>query len=191
MKSATRSSKYKQFVKDKLTPERWEHTRGVMDLAGKLADTYDIHRERLLTSALLHDNARDINESDQKELAINFQGELDRIEEKSPGLWHAPAGAQRIVNQFEFNRDDPIVWTVANHSTGHPELGKLLKGLLVADFAEPSRTHSSAATIRNLIGNEPLDSLVREVMEGKVKWLMKTKRLIHPKSITTYNSLCD
>lgn len=178
------------FVRDSVPEARWIHTRGVMDLAEQLSSTYDLPEQSLERAALLHDNARGLPLEEQQDLARRFRGELDRIELSVPGLLHAPAGAQRMIEELHFSPEDPLLDVVANHSTGAPRPGPLLSGLLVADFAEPNREYPEAETIRDRIGVQSLEDLVHETIRFKIKFLLDDPTPIHPRSVRTFNSLC-
>lgn len=183
---------HERFVKDAVSPGRWTHVRGVLTMASRMEEAYpDLPAEPLRLAALFHDNARDLDRDEQRRLAEEYRGELDPVEARTPPLWHAPAGARRMVENFGMDPDDPAVRAVAFHSTGHPSLDPVLKGLLVADYAEPNRTFSRAASIRQRVGTDALDGLVREVLRGKIETCLERNLPVHPRGVEAYNALCD
>lgn len=181
----------KDFVRSNLTPERWEHTRGVMELGTHLTEVYDLETEEFRTAALFHDNARDLSESDQHQLAVRYRNGLDDIEDDVPGLWHAPAGAQRMIEAFDYDESNRIVRAVGFHSTARPNPSTCLLALVVADFAEPNRSYPEAQTIRSTIGDSSLPKLACATLEHKLRRMLETNRRIHPRSIECWNQLCD
>lgn len=184
-------SDHEDYVRSSVPPKRWKHTRGVMDLAARLAGAYrELPEDPLLRAALFHDNARSLPTDEQRRLAVRYRGELDSVEDRVEGLWHAPAGAQRMVEDFSMDPEAPPVRAVAFHSTGHPELSLVLKGLLVADFAEPNRTFSRARTLRDRVAEEPLDELVRQVLHAKIETCLERDWPVHPWGVEAYNALC-
>lgn len=180
-----------EFVRTSVPEDRWVHTQGVMDLGHRLASTYDLPEQSLQQAALLHDNARGLPLEEQESLARQFRGELDRIERSVPGLLHAPAGAQRMVEELGFSPENPLLDVVANHSTGAPHPEPTLSGLLVADFAEPNREYPEAETIRERIGSEPLVDLVHDTLRFKIKFLLDDSTPLHPRSVRAFNYLCE
>lgn len=180
-----------EFVRTSVPEDRWVHTQGVMDLGHRLASTYDLPEQSLRRAALLHDNARGLPLEEQELLARRFRGELDRIERSVPGLLHAPAGAQRMVDELGFSPEHSLLDVVANHSTGAPHPGPTLSGLLVADFAEPNREYPEAETIRERIGTKPLVDLVHDTLRFKIKFLLDDPTPLHPRSVRAFNSLCE
>lgn len=181
----------KAFVKSDLSPERWEHTLGVIQLGQRLASVYDLDDAALRTAALFHDNARDLPEDEQHELAARYRDGLDEIEQNIPGLWHAPAGAQRMIETFDYSQSEPILRAVAYHTTARPNPSQCLMALFVADFSEPNRSHPEADTIRSRIGERSLEQLVEAVLEQKLHRTLETDGQIHPRSIEYWNQLCD
>jgi predicted HD superfamily hydrolase involved in NAD metabolism len=179
------------YVRNKLSTDRWNHTEGVRATAKTLSDTYDISRPQLDRTALVHDLGRGVPPEEQHQLAKNYRKGLDSIERSVSKLWHAPAGAQLLLTTLDYNPDDPIVTAVANHTTGSPNPSPLLQALLVADFAEPNRSYSEAGQIRDQIGQVPLIGLTRQVLQLKIQYVMVDDQRIHPRSVKSYNSLCD
>lgn len=179
------------FVRSSMGAERWEHTQGVVALSERIGEVYSLPRDPLLTAALFHDNARNLPRDQQHELARLFRGELDEVEESVPGLWHAPAGAQRMLENFDFIRSDTSVQAVAFHTTATPDLSQCLQGLLVADFAEPNRSYPEATEVRSSIGESPLLDLVGKVVRYKLTRAVESGHKIHERSIRTHNKLCD
>lgn len=179
------------FVKQSVSASRWEHTLGVMDLGQHLAETYDLDEDQLRTAALFHDNARSLSDGKQHELAKQYRKGLDEIEEAVPGLWHGPAGAQRMIENFDYARADTVVHAVAFHTTSAPDPSGCLRGLLVADFAEPNRSYPEAEDVRSSIGETDLDELVLTVVDHKLIRTIERGHRVHPRSIRTHNQLCD
>lgn len=183
---------HERFVKDAISPGRWKHVRGVVQMADRLAETYpQLPVEPLRVAALFHDNARDLEQDAQRRLAEAYRGDLDPVEARTPPLWHAPAGAQRMVQAFDMDADAQAVRSVAFHSTGHPSLDPVLKGLLLADYVEPNRTFARAESLRDRIGSADLDELVRGVLHGKIVTCLERDLPIHPRGVEAYNALCD
>ncbi|MFB6345168.1 MAG: bis(5'-nucleosyl)-tetraphosphatase (symmetrical) YqeK [bacterium] len=190
MTDSTKTLTPETFVRNALDKDRWEHTQGVCSLASKLGRTYKIDPDPLRTAALFHDNARSLPDERQYGLAKQFRGELDQTEENTPALWHAPAGAQRMIDHFDYDRSNPAVQAVAFHSTGAPDQGGCLKGLLIADFAEENRSFDEAEDVRSRIGSTSLNELARCVLRHKLTYILKEDKRVHPRTIKAYNQLC-
>lgn len=191
MNTTSRESELQKFVQSSVSEKRWIHTCGVMDLAERLASVYDLPEDPLIKVSLLHDNARGLPIEEQRSLARQFRGELDSVEASVPGLLHAPAGAQRMIDELDYSPEDPLPDVVADHSTGAPDPNQILSGLLVADFAEPNRDYDESDTILKRVGVDPLVDLVHKTIRFKIKLLLDDTTPIHPRSLETFNSLCE
>jgi predicted HD superfamily hydrolase involved in NAD metabolism len=179
------------FVEENLSEDRWAHTQGVRSTAETLSHSYDLPHTELNRTALVHDLGRGVTIEEQERLAKEYRGGLDSVEREIPKLWHAPAGAQLLLSRLDFDRKDPVVSAVANHTTGAPDPSPLLQALLVADFSEPNRSYPEADRIRERIGRVPLIELTMQVLQQKIQYIMDDDQLLHPRSVKTYNSLCD
>ncbi|MFB6356124.1 MAG: hypothetical protein ABEJ65_06375, partial [bacterium] len=159
------NQQYQKYVKDRLGKERWEHTTGVVECAKRLQSHYEqltgLPLDRI---ALLHDNAKNLDKNKQKELADQFLSGMSELDTSLPGLWHAYASGQSMIEDLDFPREHDEVRVVAYHPTGCSPVSPLMKGLLVADFSEPNRSFEKAHELRNRFGNDSLDTLCREVL---------------------------
>lgn len=191
MKTSLFSEEWVGFLRSSVASKRWRHSLRVVELARTLLDHYpELEEPPLLGAAFLHDNAKDLPESAQRELAEAYRGTMDRVESRVPGLWHAPAGAERLHRELGLDREDPICRAVAFHSTAHSPLFPTLKGLFVADFAEVTRSYPEAEETRNQIGRRSLDDLVQRVLREKITRCLRGGRPLHPWSTEAFNELC-
>ena len=183
--------KARKFVEEHLEGDRLSHTIGVVDVGGLLVEAYPkLPNNPVISSCYLHDVARQKIPEVQKKFAVQFK-DLDPIEESIPGLWHAPAGAQMIINHWNLDRDRPLPQAVAFHSTGKSPMEPLLQSLIIADFSEPGREFPEARSIREQIGEIPLNSLACRVLRHKIHYALSKQTPIHTRSVEAYNELCD
>jgi len=187
------SKKQLEFARQHLKQRR-KHTDGTIEAARELIKSYSRLKKveiPLYKSALFHDCGRELPEEHQRQLAQKYRGRLDNIEKITPSLWHAPAAGQLLVENLGFSAGDKIVRAVANHTTGSADMNPVLKGLIVADFTEKTRSFSEAYELRNSFGRLDFNELVRNVIEKKIEACLRKNVKIHPRSIEAYNSLCD
>jgi predicted HD superfamily hydrolase involved in NAD metabolism len=57
------SATYLPFLEQVLTPKRLQHSLGVMQVMSELAEVYGLDRDLALTTGLLHDAAKDLDEA--------------------------------------------------------------------------------------------------------------------------------
>ena len=59
---------YLKFLKKVITPKRLQHSLGVMKVMGQLAEVYEFDQEKARTIGILHDAAKDLSPTMQKQL---------------------------------------------------------------------------------------------------------------------------
>ncbi len=174
------------YLKSKLTPERYTHVLSVRGLALDLAEKYGADMRKVNLAALLHDCAKWMRTSEQYKAAASYEIELDEIERYNPSLLHALIGVEFAVSHF--NVDNPeILNAIRIHTTGSGKMTLIDKILYIADFAEPKRNHAEAHTVREL-AYQDLNKAVFEVSRYKIELLLAKGVLIHPHTIDAYNS---
>ena len=130
--------KMKKKVKNHLDKERYEHTLGVMYMAGALAMCYQVDLEKALTSGLLHDCAKCLSSEKKLKLCEKYHLKVSEAEKGNPGLLHAKLGAYLAEAKFDIE-DKEILDAITYHTTGRPRMTLLDKILYVADYIEPNR----------------------------------------------------
>lgn len=184
--------KSREFTRTYLSGARWDHTIGVVEICDQLQQNYpQLKNLPLIHAGYLHDIAKQKPLDRQKTLAEQFRGQLDPIERRIPGLWHAPAGAQEVVTNLDIHKTSSLVRAIAYHPTGTSPLSTLLKGLMIADFSEPNRSHKQAETIRERIGVSSLEQILFSVIREKIRFSLRKNNLLHPWSVEVYNELCE
>jgi predicted HD superfamily hydrolase involved in NAD metabolism len=129
------------FAQRQLTPQRFNHSLGVMQMMGQLASIYDMDKTAALTSGILHDIAKEFPADELLKLAhenhIGLRSEYDKI----PLFLHGPIGACYIARTWGVT--DPIVLdAISRHSyfgDGVALAPSFCWCLRLADLMEPSR----------------------------------------------------
>lgn len=132
---------YIRFAEQQLTPQRFKHSLGVMQVMSELAAIYDLNETNAMTSGILHDIAKEFTPEDLIKLAgenqIVFRTEYDKI----PLFLHGPVGARYIAQKLEI-RDSMILDAISRHSyfgEGVALSPTICWCLRFADLLEPSR----------------------------------------------------
>lgn len=183
-----------EFTRDKLSSERWNHTVQVLKQTGKLLEAQpDLNcpRAQLESAALFHDLAKDMPDAKQRQLASQYLDGLDVYYKKIPAIWHGPASAQLVSENFDWPSADPVLVAVSFHSTGNPDRHRLSDALLVADFSSQDRSFKAAKEVRDLTGRENLQRLAQLVIKNKISSCLQRDKLVHPNSLEAYNRLCQ
>src|SRR5574344_524361 len=96
----------KKWLKENLTPERYEHSIGTAETAKKLAKKYGEDEQKAYLTGLIHDCAKCYVTERLKEI-IDTELEVDACEMLNYKTFHAPVGAW--VAQKEFGINDETV----------------------------------------------------------------------------------
>ena len=107
---------YLPFLEKVLTPKRLEHSLGVMQVMGELAEIYDLDREKALIIGLLHDVAKDLS-PDQQEQLIE-EGDIQTQHECETDYvyyLHAPVGSYFVQRELGIT-DELILDAITTHT---------------------------------------------------------------------------
>lgn len=194
---STRS--YLTFLKETLTPKRFEHSLGVAQVMGELAQVYALNRERAVTMGLLHDAAKDLTPPQQAEIISQANIEICYECELNYALYlHGPVSAyvvqhelgiadEAILDAIEMHTyygnkatfDDPICWC-----------------LRFADILEPNRTWSGVRWLRDNVSRLRDVVYAGRMAEGAllqsgwlVKWFTEAGMPVHPNMQRVYREL--
>lgn len=191
--------RYLAYLKERLTPGRFDHSLGVSQLMGDLALVYGLDREQSLTTGLLHDAAKDLTPTQQAEVVSEAEIEIRYECELDYSLYlHGPAGA--YVVQHELGITDKVVLDAIEMHTYYGNKvtfdDPICWCLRFADILEPNRTWSNVRWLRDGV------PLLREVVyagrmaEGAllqtgwlVKWFSEAGMPVHPNMMRVYQDL--
>jgi predicted HD superfamily hydrolase involved in NAD metabolism len=112
---------YLPYLRDVLTPPRLQHSLGVMQVMGELADIYHLDRAQALRAGLLHDAAKDLSVERQLALAEEAQIEFHHDCERHPVYLHAPVGAYIVARDLSVTAE-LVLDAIATHSDGGDKL---------------------------------------------------------------------
>jgi len=176
-------------VRQQLNGERLEHTWGVRRLAVHLARLHGAPMLQVEVAALLHDWAKDAPEEEfEREVERgNIQVAAETL--GMPRLHHAYLSACWIETRLDIH-DAAVLDAVRFHPTGSPGLGPVGRIVFVADYAEEGRRHRTAPDIRALAESD-LEAAVREVLKGKLLYLVRRGRRIHSRAWLFWNELME
>lgn len=132
---------YRSFVKDVLTPQRFQHSLGVMQVMGELASVYRLDQSTALVIGLLHDATKDIEAVQQLQFAQKANIPLYETCDRNPLYLHGPVSAYLIAKELDIT-DMVILDTISRHS--YYGYGEALSPsfcwcLRFADMLEPQR----------------------------------------------------
>jgi len=83
--------------------------------------------------------------------------------------------------------DREILDAIRNHTLGRPGMGALSCVVFLADFLEPGRGNTPRLNELRQIGRERLLRGVVGVCEDSLRYLLDTRKPIHPRTVDTRN----
>ena len=168
---------------------RYFHTLGVVKEAVRLAPRYGVPEEKAKIAALLHDCAKNFDETRFLEIAADYGVTLDEYAIKEPALVHAFLGAAVAYRDYGVT-DKEILDAIYYHTTARANMTNLEKLVYIADMIEPGRTMPQAEELRKMV-EEDLDRALIYAIDCSIKHVIKKGRLIHPDSIYARNYLIE
>lgn len=124
----------KSWLKNNLSDERYKHSIGTAECALKLAEKYNLDKEKAYFCGLIHDCAKCLQNNDLKSI-ISECSDLCEGELINSKTYHAPAGA--ILAQKQFNvKDEEILSAIRWHTIGKKNMSDFEKIIFIADKIE-------------------------------------------------------
>lgn len=176
-----------ELLREKLTPQRFEHSMCVAASARKLANKYGADAEKAYTAGVLHDIMK--NETPAVQLKIMNDADiiLNSAEKMNPKLWHAIAGEAFLRNNLKIE-DEEILAAVRYHTTARVGMTMLEKVLYIADFISADRDYEGVEAMRSA-AEKSLEEAMLEGLRFSLEELAKGGFAIHPDSVAAYNEI--
>jgi len=168
---------------------RHGHSCNVAQLARELAERFapDL-ADKAELAGLLHDNAKRLKGDELIRLAAEHDIEITPVERQSPTLLHGKVGALFLSERFGVT-DTDISQAVIDHVTGRPNMGLLSRILFVADQAAADRDFPGVEELRASAISD-LDHAVFIAVMHKLLYVISLNRVVEPRGLELYNSLC-
>ena len=132
---------YIAFAEDRLTPQRFKHSLGVMQVMSELAIIYSLNQTTAMTAGILHDIAKEFTSEDLLKFAGENKIPLRTEYDMFPLFLHGPAGARYVALQLGVT--DPVTLdAISRHSyfgDGTALSAPFCWCLRFADILEPTR----------------------------------------------------
>ncbi|MBQ1273840.1 MAG: nicotinate-nucleotide adenylyltransferase [Cellulosilyticum sp.] len=127
------------YVASKLSPKRYAHTRGVVEMALEYAKLNGIDYGETFIAALFHDIAKEITPKESLALCEKYEIELDDYERTHIHLAHGKIGA--VILQRDWGISKPsILNAIKYHTLGRLNMTDLEKVIYLADMTEEGRS---------------------------------------------------
>lgn len=177
----------KNWIRPMLADKRYHHSLCVAKEAVRLAKRFGADPEKAELAGLLHDITKELPTEKQLKMMESFGIILTDVERRSRKVWHAMLGA--VYLERECGVTDPdILGAVRWHTTGKAGMTLLEKIIFTADFVSEDRDYKGVEKLRRL-AEKNIEDAMREGTSFTLAELASHSELIHPDTLTLYNSL--
>lgn len=180
--------KIKKDLREILSEKRYNHSIGVMEMAGELAKLYNVDVEKAMLAGLLHDNAKEMSPEELIQYVDDNNIKISEVERINTKILHGKVGADIAKRKYGVNEE--IQKAIEYHTTTNPNMTTLDKIIFVADKIELNRKSANydIETEREL-AKKDLDATVIFIINSNVTSLIQKDKLINEESIETRNKL--
>jgi predicted HD superfamily hydrolase involved in NAD metabolism len=187
----TNLEKYKNWLRDNLTKERYEHSIGTAETASELAEKFGLDKDKAYFCGLIHDCAKCFPNNELKDAICNCE-DLCEGELCNPKTYHAPAGAILAKNEFCVH-DEEILSAIRWHTLGKIKMSTFEKIIFLADKIEcKTRPCEYVEPIRTALKEENgLDKALLICYGNTIKSLVDRDLYICKTTIDIYNNLLN
>lgn len=177
--------KLRRHVQQRLSPDRYTHSRAVQKQAMALAKRHGADWYKAGVAGLLHDICKDMD----RDALLNYLRScdilLDVLTMGNPSIWHAVAGAA-YVREVLGIRDPEILGAIRYHTTARRAMSLLEQVVFVADLTSEDRNYPDVSHMRRL-SEQSLDSAVFYAVRHAVISLVREGRPLTGETWDAYN----
>ncbi len=127
------------YVASKMSPKRYAHTRGVIEMALEFGNIYKISCDEVFIAALFHDVAKELPQDEKHAVCAKYAIELDTFEARHIHLAHGKIGAAILEHEWGIHKPS-ILDSVRYHTVGREGMCDLEKIIYLADMTEEGRS---------------------------------------------------
>ena len=173
----------------RLKKERFAHSIGVANTAVKLAKKFGVDENKAYIAGLLHDCARQFENSELPAEAEKRGIKIGEVEKLVPLLLHAYIGAKMISEVYEVD-DAEISQAIYRHTVGAKNMSDLDKIIYFADMIEPNRNYPGVDKLRSLAEtSNDLNEIILTALNESIIFVTQKNSLLHPDTIDARNFL--
>ncbi len=172
-----------------VTENRRRHILAVRDFALLLSYIHNSEHFKVEIAALSHDLFRDVEKEKLLRLSEIWKIDTTLIERKHPVLLHGKVAAEFLKRRFGVV-DREILLSVAYHTSGHPDFGKIGKIITVADTVSYDRDFPVVDELRKKAFSD-LEEAFYMVIKNRLNFALNKDRYILEMGMKTWNSIVD
>ena len=182
--------KIKENLKLILSERRYEHSLGVMNMAGELAEIYNVDVENAKLAGLLHDNAKEMSEEEMLKYVEENNIKINEFERLNVKILHGKIGAD--IAKKEYGVNEQIAKAIEYHTTTNPQMDLLAKIIYVSDKIELTRkSEKFDIEPERKLAKIDIDKTVLLIINNTTKYLIDNNKMIAQESIETRNNILN
>lgn len=174
-----------KYLKDNLTPQKYEHSYRVAEYAVSLAQIYGVDEKQVYLASLLHDITKCWGKKRQLAYLSKRRYNLSPQDQRAPQIYHQITGALFASEKFGV-RDKTILNAIQCHTTGREHMNMLDKILFLADSIEPARSYEGVENMRQ-IAKTDLDKAVLINFDRSITYIVSKSFYLHPQTVAARN----
>lgn len=175
----------KKFLKEQLSPKRYQHSVNVAAECKKLALKYGEDPDKAYFAGLLHDICKELPNEEQKEMVVRSGLTYCREELETRSLWHAIAGAYYVKSEFGIE-DIDILNSIRFHTVGRAGMSRLEEIVYMGDLISADRDYKDVDKMRKLAYSD-LNKAMFEAFAFSIKSVVKKEGLIPACTVEGFN----
>lgn len=180
-------TEYKELLKNRLTPKRYNHSLCVADEAVRLAEKYGGDVEKAYLAGLLHDITKNATPQEHLHIFEEFGIMLNSVEKNAEKLWHAISGSAFIEHKLNIC-DNEIITAVRFHTTARKGMTLLEKLLYLADFTSADRDYDDVDIMRQKV-DISIQSALEYALSYTINDLVSQNKPLHIDTVEAYNEI--
>ncbi len=174
-------------IQDRLKPHEVVHCVRTEELAIEIATSHGIDPDKASIGGLLHDYCRALPHKVLLSEARRLRLEITDIDQAVPYLLHGPVAARTIPDDLPLD-DLDVLHAIDSHTLGAAPMSELAAVVFLADHLESGRAGQYVAETR-LRAKEDLWGAALDVMQEVIARVTGDSRLIHPRTVASWNHL--
>lgn len=167
------------IIKSEVSEKRYEHSVRVTKIALKLADIYNVNKEKIETAAMLHDITKEKTENWHLDILSKMNINDESII-KSKNLYHAYTGTYYISKKYNI-KDEEILQAIMFHTIGNKRMNLIAKIIYIADFCDSQNFLVKKKILE--IAKKDLELAIKLTTKEKIKNLKKKKITPHKETL--------
>lgn len=173
------------YLKENLTPAKYEHSYRVAEYASELARIHGVDEDQVCLASLLHDATKCWGKSRQLAYLQKRHYKLSAEDRQAPQIYHQITGSLFAGDKFHV-RDKAILQAIKCHTTGRERMTGLDKILFLADSIEPARSYDGVEEMRQT-AKKDLDRAVLMNFDRSIVYIVQKGFFLHPQTVAARN----